>query len=473
METSSANDIRNKVDSSFVESLPVLMDILRIPSMSREFDQEYLSNGLLLKTAESFEKYIRNANLKNAQINLFSDDDYSPFLFVEVEGSDGMADGTVLLYGHMDKQPPFTGWREGISAYDPKIINEKLYGRGGADDGYAIMASVIAIKTIQELGLKHPRIIMAFEADEESGSQHIYHYLEQLKEKIGQVDLVIALDASCGSYDRLWVTTTLRGIVVGTVTVQVLNESVDSGESGIIPSSFRILRQLLNRIENPQTGEVVDDFQVIIPGKRYLETQKTAEVFKEVITKFPFHQNTQPVYQDRFLAYLNKIWKAQLSVIGGDDLPDSNSAEDVITPKTTLKLSLRLPPTKNHQEAKESFVKLLTRNVPYNASVTITGLRSGSGFNALDNQPYLDSIINQASLNYYGNEASTFGDGGAIYLMTHLQAIHPKASFIIVGVLGTGANEHGPNECLDLPNVKKLISCITEIISNVQPHIKK
>ncbi|CAD8206663.1 unnamed protein product [Paramecium pentaurelia] len=473
MKSTRVDQIRDKVYNSFDESLPVLMDILRIPSMSREFDNEYLTNGLLLKTAQSFEQYIRQANLKNAQIQLYNDEGFSPFLFVEVEGSDGMTDGTVLFYGHMDKQPPFTGWREGISAYDPKIIDDKLYGRGGADDGYAIMASVIAIKTIQELGLKHPRIIMAFEADEESGSQHIYHYLDKLKEKIGQVDLVIALDASCGSYDRLWVTTTLRGIVVGTVTVQVLNEGIHSGESGIIPSSFRIFRQLLNRIDNPQTGDVVDDFQVIIPGKRYLETQKTAEVFKEVITKFPFHQNTQPVFQDRFLVYLNKIWRAQLSVTGGDDIPNCNQAGNVITPKTTLKLSLRLPPTKNHLEAKESFVKLLTTNVPYNASVTISGLRSGPGFNALDNQPYLDSIINQASLNYYGNEATTFGDGGAIYLMTHLQLIHPKASFLIIGVLGTGANEHGPNECLDLPNVRKLISCITEIISEVQPHIKK
>lgn len=190
----------------------------------------------------------------------------------------------MLFYGHMDKQPPFTGWREGLSAYEPKIEDDKLYARGGADDTYSVFGAGIAVKACQDLGLKHPRIVMTFEADEESGSAHIDHYLKKFEEKIGKVDVVFCLDSGCGNFDQLWLTTTLRGMVSTVVTVKVLNEGVHSGDaSGVVPSSFRILRQLLDRIDNPETGEVVEDFQVNIPGERYLQAYKTSEILGNTI----------------------------------------------------------------------------------------------------------------------------------------------------------------------------------------------
>ncbi|CAD8043665.1 unnamed protein product [Paramecium primaurelia] len=475
MQTNKRLQFQEIVDKHFDDSLPLFMDILRVPSQSREFDPEYLTNGLLLQTAKLFQVLVENLKLKNAKIELFTDEGLSPFLFVEVEGSDGGADGTVLFYGHMDKQPPFTGWREGLSAYDPKIINDKLYARGGADDSYSVLGSVIAIRTIQDLGLKHPRVVMIFEADEESGSDHIEHYLNKLKDRIGNVDLIVCLDSGCGNYDQFWSTTTLRGLVGANVTVQVLNEGVHSGDaSGVVPSSFRIFRQLLNRIDDPKTGEVVDDFQVTIPGERYIQAQKTAAVFSEgLINKFPLHGNTQPVSLDTFKTYINKVWKAQLAIVGADGLPTAQTAGNVLRPETTLKLSVRLPPTKDPKEAEESFVRILTTNVPYGATIKIEGLNSGAGFNALDNKPYLDQLINDASNIFYGKESVTFGEGGSIPLMNTLQQQFPKAQFIITGVLGPNSNEHGPNECLDLPYTKKLISCIAYIVSGAQEHLKK
>jgi acetylornithine deacetylase/succinyl-diaminopimelate desuccinylase-like protein len=111
----------------------------------------------------------------------------------------------------MDKQPPFTGWREGLSPYNPVMVGDKLYGRGGADDGYSVFGTILAIKACQHFGLQHPRIVMLFEADEESGSEHIHHYLTQLRPRIGRVDLVICLDSGCGNYEQIWETSTLRG----------------------------------------------------------------------------------------------------------------------------------------------------------------------------------------------------------------------------------------------------------------------
>ncbi|CAD8049818.1 unnamed protein product [Paramecium sonneborni] len=470
-----AEQINQLVNKHFDDALPKLIEILKIPSQSRMFDPEYLTNGLLLRTAQEFRDYILGANLKNVKVELLEDEGYSPFLFVEIDGSDGQTDGTVLFYGHMDKQPPFNGWKEGLSAYEPKIVDDKLYARGGADDHYSVLGAVIAIRTIQELGLKHPRIVMTFEADEESGSAHIDHYLAKLKEKIGDVDLVVCLDSGCGNYEQLWITTTLRGMVGACVTVKVLDEGVHSGDaSGVVPSSFRIQRLLLDRIDNPNTGEVVEDFQVNIPGERYLQAQKAAEVLgKSTLTKFPFHGTTQPTTQDYFKAYLNRIWKAQLSVVGAEGLPQAKTAGNVLRPETTLKYSLRLPPTKDPKEAEAAFVKILTTNVPYNATVKINGLGSGSGFNAPINQPYLDSLIQSASQLFYKKDAQTLGEGGSIPLMNTLKEQYPKAQFIVTGVLGPNSNAHGPNEFLHIPFTKNLISCITYIVTGLQIHLKK
>ncbi|KAM3130754.1 hypothetical protein pb186bvf_017168 [Paramecium bursaria] len=465
--------IESTVNSQVDTFIPVLVDILTIPSQSRAFDPEYLTNGLLHQTALAFVDWIKAQNVKGLVVDHIQDEGFSPFIYVEVPGE--ADDGTVLFYGHIDKQPPFPGWREGLHAYKPVIEDGKLYARGGADDSYSVFASVLAVKILQEQGIKHPRVVMIFEADEESGSQHIDHYLAKLKERIGLVDIVFCLDSGCGNFDTLWITTTLRGMVSTNVTVEVLNEGVHSGDaSGIVPSSFRILRQLLDRIENPKTGEVIEDFQVNIPGERYLQATKTSAILgNTVITKFPWAQNTQPVSQDPLRAYLNRIWKAQLAIIGADGLPNAAIAGNVLRPYTTLKISLRLPPTKNPKEAIETLTHILTTDVPYNATVKLSPFVQGQGYNAPPNEAYLDNILNRASKNYFGQEFATFGEGGSIPLMNTLNQWYPKAQFIVTGVLGPQTNAHGPNEFLHIPFMKKLICCITQTLGEVTPHLKR
>src|SRR5690606_18462429 len=179
----------------------------------------------------------------------------TPVLLIEVpgEGSD-----TVLMYGHLDKQPEFTGWSDGLAPWTPVIRDGRLYGRGGADDGYAVFGSLLALRALADQGIGHARCLILIEASEESGSPDLPAYIDALAARIGEPSLVVCLDAECGNYDQFWVTNSLRGNLLGTLRIEVLKEGVHSGmASGIVPSSFRIARSLLERIENASTGRIL------------------------------------------------------------------------------------------------------------------------------------------------------------------------------------------------------------------------
>jgi acetylornithine deacetylase/succinyl-diaminopimelate desuccinylase-like protein len=167
-------------------------------------------------------------------------------LFTEIKGD---IDQTLLFYGHYDKQPPFTGWMEGVGATNPKIIDNKLYGRGGADDGYSTYSTMLALKGLQEQGVKLPRLVMLTEGDEESGSGHMNHYLQTLKAKIGEPFAFFCLDSGALDYDRMWLSTSLRGHFVATLKVSANLGGIHSGTySGVFPSCYRIARMLINRL---------------------------------------------------------------------------------------------------------------------------------------------------------------------------------------------------------------------------------
>lgn len=152
----------------------------------------------------------------------------------------------VLIYGHIDKQPYGEGWLidQGIRPTEPKLIGDRLYGRGANDDGYAGFAAIAVLKVCQEQNIPHPRTIIMLEADEESGSNDFEYYLHQVKSEFkGDIAIVYCLDAGCMNYETLWVGTSLRGVLSVTFTVKVLEEGVHSGDaSGIVPSSFRVIR---------------------------------------------------------------------------------------------------------------------------------------------------------------------------------------------------------------------------------------
>jgi acetylornithine deacetylase/succinyl-diaminopimelate desuccinylase-like protein len=388
----------------------------------------------------------------------------TPVIFMEIEGD---ASGTVLMYGHLDKQPAMVGWEEGLGPWTPVLRDGKLYGRGGADDGYAIFATIAAIRAVQQQGLPHARIVVLIECCEESGSVDLPAYIDLLSDRIGTPGLVICLDSGCGNYEQLWMTTSLRGSIVGNLHVEVLGEGVHSGDaSGIVASSFRVIRILLDRLEDAGTGKIIPEWlHVEVPADRLAEAKATAAVLgDEVWSKFPFLDGVQPVSKDPLELLLNRTWRPALSYIGQAGFPDLVQGGNVLRPKTSIKLSLRIPPSLDATDLERSLKELLESDPPYGAHISFETEKGGAGWVAPKVAPWLEQSVERASRTYFGRGAMTFGEGGSIPFMGMLGARYPNAQFLITGVLGPHSNAHGPNEFLDIGYAKKLTACVAQVL---------
>ena len=380
------------------------------------------------------------------------------------------------MYGHLDKQPEFSGWRNDLGPWTPKYENGKLYGRGGADDGYAAYAAIAALQALKAQKLRHPRIVGLIETCEESGSYDLLHYVDALKPRLGEVGLVVCLDSGAGNYDQLWLTNSLRGMASGVLKVEILTEGIHSGDaSGLVPSSFRILRQVLDRLEDSKTGHLLpSNFHCEVPVQRMQQAQATAAILgDELFKRFPWaHYDcggattfALPTTSDPLEALLKRTWQPTLSVTGADGFPDIQNAGNVQRPYTAFKLSLRLPPLVEASAAVQELKALLEDNAPYQAKVTFEGLSSATGWNAPDTAPWFDAALNDASNAHFGAPCGHIGQGGTIPLMNMLSKGFPKAQMMVCGVLGPKSNAHGPNEFLHVPYAKKLTAAVAQVIS--------
>jgi acetylornithine deacetylase/succinyl-diaminopimelate desuccinylase-like protein len=448
--------------------VPSITDYIRIPNKSPAYDKEWATRGYMDDAVKLMEAWARReiATLPGATLEVVRLPKRTPVIFIEVPGT---GDDTVLLYGHLDKQPEMKGWWEGFGPWTPVMKDDKLYGRGGADDGYAMYGSIAALTALKDQGVAHARCVILIEACEESGSYDLPFYIDHLAERIGKPSLVICLDSGCGNYDQLWLTTSLRGNGVGTMTVKVLDEGVHSGDaSGIVPSSFRIARQLLSRIEDEATGRILPkELYVSIPKQRIAQAKAAAKVLgREVHAKMPFAGGTTPIAKNLSELVLNRTWRPQLAVIGADGLTPSADAGNVLLPYTTLKLSFRWPPTLNANKAIEAVEKMLTKKPPYNAQVEVKFDRGGTGWNSPALAPWLEASVARASQTAFGKPVVHMGEGGTIPFMGMLGEKFPETQFVITGVLGPHSNAHGPNEFLHIPTGKKVTMAIAQIVAD-------
>lgn len=446
--------------------LPALQEYIRIPNQSPAFDAEWHEHGHMERAVELVVSWIRAQDVKGVKLEVVRLAERTPLIFIEV---DGQSNDTVLLYGHLDKQPPMHGWEEGLGPWQPVLRDGRLYGRGGADDGYSAFAAVTSVKALQVQGVPHGRCVVVIEADEESGSDDLPVYIERLAARIGTPSLVICLDSGCGNYDQLWTTTSLRGLLTGNLSVTILNEGVHSGAgSGIVPSSFRIARQLIGRLEDAQSGEILlGELHVDVPEQRREQIRHAAQVLGNSIHEtFPFPPGTQPVTHDVEELLLNRTWKPALEITGAAGLPALESAGNVLRPATTLKLSLRLPPTLDAGAARRTVKKILERDPPYGCRVAFDSDQGASGWNAPLQEPWLARSVDDASVAFFGRKACNWGEGGTIPFMGMLGEKFPQAQFVITGVLGPRSNAHGPNEFLDVPTATKLTGCVAGILAD-------
>jgi acetylornithine deacetylase/succinyl-diaminopimelate desuccinylase-like protein len=454
------------------EVVPQITDYIRIPNKSPMFDKDWQAHGYMDAAVALMEKWARAklASLPGATLEVVRLEGRTPLIFIDVPGLGraARADDCVLLYGHLDKQPEMTGWSEGLGPWTPVLKGDRLYGRGGADDGYAIFGSLTALLALHDQGVPHARCVVIIEACEESGSYDLPYYVDHLAPRIGQPSLVVCLDSGCANYDQLWLTTSLRGMTGGELTVEVLTEGVHSGDaSGVVPDSFRIVRELLSRLENPATGEILPkELYVEVPAERIEQAKQCAEILgDEVFDKFPWIEGMRPVDADRVELILNRTWRPQLAVTGADGLPSLDSAGNVLRPSTALKLSLRVPPTASGKKAGESVKRLLEADPPYGAKVSFKLEKDGSGWNAPRLSDWLSGAVSKASQDAFGAPAAYMGEGGSIPFMGMLGEKFPRAQFLITGVLGPHSNAHGPNEFLHIPTGKNVTAVVASVVA--------
>ncbi len=496
-----------------------LTDYIAIPAKSPTFDSDWQSNGYIDTVMRNAAAWVEAQKVEGLSLEVVRLDGRTPVLFFEIPASSGTSahaheergapslpagavepalpghrrsapsggsephevgsvGATILLYGHLDKQPEFTGWRNDLSPWQAKYEGGKLYGRGGADDGYAVYASIAAVQALKAQGVPHPRIVGLIETCEESGSYDLLPYVDALKARLGEVALVVCLDSGAGNYDQLWLTTSLRGNAAGTLKVEILTEGVHSGDaSGLVPDSFRVLRHVLDRLEDSGTGRLLPaSFHCEIPFERRAQAEATAKILGDEITKrFPWaHYDCEgassfalPTTTDPVEALLNRTWRPTLSVTGAEGFPALKDAGNVLRPYTAFKLSLRFPPLVDAGVAVQELKKLLEDNAPYQAKVTFDSQGSATGWNAPATVPWFEQALNDASQNFFGAPCGTIGQGGTIPLMAMLSRGFPKAQLMVCGVLGPKSNAHGPNEFLHVPYAKKLTAAVAQVMAQM------
>jgi acetylornithine deacetylase/succinyl-diaminopimelate desuccinylase-like protein len=455
------------------EIVPALTDYIAIPAKSPAFDADWEKHGYLERVVADAAAWAQAQRVQGLTLEIVRLPGRTPVIFFETPATRSGSTETVVLYGHLDKQPEFDGWRRDLGPWTPKLEDGKLYGRGGADDGYAIYASITALAALDAQGVARPRCVGLIETCEESGSYDLLPYVDALRDRLGNVGLVVCLDSGAGNYDQLWLTTSLRGLVGGSLEVQVLDEGVHSGGyGGIVPSSFRIMRQLFERLEDAATGNLLpSSFHCDIPASRLAEARATAGILGDEIWKaspWACGQDGKPVLPvtaDPYEALLNATWRPSLSVTGAEGLPPLSSAGNVLRPRTAFKLSLRLPALVDAAQAVADLKALLELDPPYNAKVTFKPEAAAYGWNAPELAPWLGTALNEASRAQFGADCAFIGQGGTIPLMNVLQQGFPKSQFVVCGVLGPKSNAHGPNEFLHVPFAKKLTAAMAQVIA--------
>jgi acetylornithine deacetylase/succinyl-diaminopimelate desuccinylase-like protein len=455
------------------EIVPALTDYIAVPAKSPMFDAEWQQHGYIDHVVREAASWVERKGLAGLTLEVVRLPGRTPLIFFELPSTKAQSTDTVLLYGHLDKQPEFNGWKNGFGPWTPRYEGGLLYGRGGADDGYAVYAAITALASLDAQAIARPRCVGLIETSEESGSPDLPAYLDALRDRLGRVSLVVCLDSGCGNYDQLWLTTSLRGLASGSLKVEILTEGVHSGDaSGLVPSSFRILRQVLDRLEDSETGRLLpQSFHCAIPAERVEQARATAELLgDEVWKRFPWACGADgapslPTTTDPVEALLDRTWRPALSVTGAEGFPELRSAGNVLRPYSAFKLSLRLPPLVDGAAAAAELKRLLEDNAPYNAKVTFSPDGSATGFDAPRLAPWLERALDVASRAQFGAGVGYIGQGGTIPLMSLLQQGFPQAQMMVCGVLGPKSNAHGPNEFLHVPYAKRLTAAVAQVIA--------
>ena len=467
--------IRSQVEKNIKEwAIPWLKKFIEVPNLSRNFDKEWASNGLMEKACNLCLEYADQIKVEGYEAKLYKDEGKTSIVFGTVQPTKTENVKNILFYGHIDKQPHLTeGWREGLHPFKAVEENGLLYGRGGVDDGYNFFTILAIIKAYQELKIPHDRFVLFYETDEESASIDVPYYLTKFKDTIQTPHVMYCLDACTISKDIFSLSTTLRGCLNFDLKVRVLQKSMHSGvATGIVPSTFRIARSLLERVEDQATGKVIDSLQVKIPEDKMQQAVKAAKIQGEgIYSSFAFSNGVKPVSSDVEEMYLNNTWRAQLEIIGQSGIPLLAESGNVLREETVLRCSLRLPPTLHFEDAFKTLHSVLTKDVPYNAVVEVVQVNGGNGWSANQIPEAVSAILDKHNKDIFGTETLMYGVGGSIPFIKTIQDLLPETLLFVSGVVQPDSNMHGPNESIDLlylTKFSKTLSCFIADYSDLK-----
>jgi acetylornithine deacetylase/succinyl-diaminopimelate desuccinylase-like protein len=276
---------------------------------------------------------------------------------------------------------------------------------------------------------------------------------------------VIALDSWCWTSDRLWLTTSLRGIVSVDVTVEVLTEGVHSGGAGgVVPSSFKALRQLVSRVEDDETGRILlPELHVPIPDERRAQIDAVASEL-DIADSYPWAPGVRPLGTGPADQITARTWRPCMEVLAMGGAPPIGHGGNVLRPYTSATLGFRVPPRCDARAAGEAVVRVLTTDPPHGAHVRARVTAAEGGWDAPPTAPWLEAALSAASTAAFGQEHRAIGEGGTIPFMGMLGAQLPDAQFCITGVLGPGSNAHGPNEFLHIPTATRVTAATAHLL---------
>ena len=467
MDSNSIEKYVNKIFPTIV--LPELMNFIRIPNISPEFDPEWRKNGYLLKAAQLIINYANSLGIPGAKANLLQDDDRSPFVFIDIPGTRLNDNKTILMYGHFDKMPVSNDWDPDKDPRKPVIIDGKLYGRGSADDGYASFSALAAIKCCVDHGVPYPRLCVFVEGCEESNDEDLKYYFQKLKPTLGNVALFFCIDSGCEDHSRLYLTSTLRGAIHINIKVTTLDKPTPGMLSGIVPDNYMIINKILSSLID-ENGEVlvkeckIDENEIKEEKKE--ELRKIAEIVGEdYIKKIPLYKDTEPLTKDVFQLLMNKVWRPSITMVGYDGLPEDDNSGNTLYESQTASLDLRIPPGVDANEAFEGVKKTVLENTLFGATVEVTNTSSNAGWSLEKLSQKLKVILNEGSKKFFGNEMCIRGEGGSIPFNTFFQQHFPDADLANIGICAAENNEHGPNEHLDIEACKKIIMTLAHCLS--------
>ena len=443
--------------------IPNLMNFIRIPNLSPAYDYHWSTNGLLLQAANLIISYARSLDLKNAKIELIQDQGYTPLIFIEIPASRPNDDRTVLLYAHFDKQPHGTGWDDDKGPTKPVIINNRLYGRGSADDGYASFAILTAIQTCQQHNCPLPRICILFEGAEESTDAHLTYYFNKLMPILGK-NLIsfIPLDAGCSDYDRLWTANSLRGSLKFDLNIQTLFNDCKYGPeaSGRVAENLFLLRKVEEGIMDTSTGQVkIQEFFVKeIPKNIEEEMEKEIQILGDkFLDNIPLYNGVSPLSNDIKELMINNRWKPTCTILGIDNCPKSEDNGFGVNKSIKVRIGMRTPPGIDIQKAINVLKEKINNSIFFGAKISVENISIAEGWYMTTFAEKTKNILNQASLTYFGNELIFKGVGASLPFITYFQKNYPNTDIICTGILGPDSNEHGPNENLNIDACKKMI----------------